>query len=122
MKMSLSSNRGTVAAVAAVMVMAWSAGAGAEPVTHPQLSEQEMYIPCAQCHREATPEVYRQWYDSAHGIAMVKCYQCHGTFETFRLTPDRDNCAVCHEKMMKKCPADKPCWQCHVPHSFRRKQ
>ncbi|HEB50679.1 MAG TPA: hypothetical protein ENI89_08730 [Desulfobulbus sp.] len=80
-----------------------------------------MYIPCSQCHREATPEVYSQWYNSAHGIAMVKCYQCHGTFETFRLTPKRDNCAVCHEKMMQKCPADRACWQCHLPHSFRRK-
>ncbi len=119
MKKGLLHVRGAVAAVVAATAICWSTGA--EAVSHPQLSEQEMYIPCSQCHREATPEVYSQWYNSAHGIAMVKCYQCHGTFETFRLTPKRDNCAVCHEKMMQKCPADRVCWQCHLPHSFRRK-
>jgi len=120
-KKSLLLVRGTVAAVAAAMVICWSTGAAAKPASHPQLDEQEMYIPCSQCHREATPEVYSQWYNSAHGIAMVKCYQCHGTFETFRLTPDRSSCASCHEKMLRKCPADKACWQCHRPHTFKRK-
>ena len=88
---------------------------------HPDLDEQEQYIACSDCHKNETPEVYKQWYDSNHGIAMVKCYQCHGTLETFRFTPTRDNCAVCHEEMMAKCPKDKDCWQCHAPHTFKKK-
>ena len=86
---------------------------------HPQLSEQEKSIACDQCHAESTPELQKQWFDSRHGIAMVKCYQCHGTFETFRVTPTRQDCAACHENMLAKCPQDKPCWQCHVPHGFK---
>ena len=89
---------------------------------HPELEPGEMYIACSDCHKEATPEVYSQWYDSRHGLAMVKCYQCHGTFETFRLTPTKLDCASCHEKMVRKCPQDKPCWQCHVPHTFTKKK
>ena len=95
--------------------------ATSQPATHPELSEQEMLIDCASCHKESTPEVHQQWYDSVHGIAMVKCYQCHGTFETFTVTPTRENCATCHANMMEKCPADKPCWECHVPHEFKAK-
>jgi len=90
--------------------------------THPKLTEQEKYIACAQCHAEATPELHQEWFNSRHGIAMVKCYQCHGTFESFRVTPKRQDCAVCHEDMMKKCPQDKACWQCHLPHGFKTKK
>lgn len=93
----------------------------ADEIKHPDLDDQEQYIACSECHQEATPDVYQQWYDSPHGIAMVKCYECHGTFETFRVTPTRDNCAVCHEQMLEKCAKDKDCWQCHTPHSFKKK-
>jgi len=87
---------------------------------HPELDEQEMFIACADCHKEATPEVEKQWYDSVHGIAMVKCYQCHGTFETFRVNPGKANCATCHaDQIDKKIAQDKQCWECHVPHSFK---
>ena len=89
---------------------------------HPELSEQEKYIDCAQCHAENTPQLHQQWFASRHGVAMVKCYQCHGTFETFHVTPTRQDCAVCHENMLQKCPQDKPCWQCHIPHSFQLKK
>ncbi len=104
-------------------MMVWGASPGAagdKSVNgHPELSEEEMYVACADCHQEATPDVYKEWYGSAHGIAMVKCYQCHGTFETFRLTPSREDCAVCHAKMLEKCPKDKDCWKCHSPHAFK---
>lgn len=90
-----------------------------EKVTHPELSEQDMLMACSDCHREETPELEKEWYESVHGIAMVKCYQCHGTFESFKVTPDREDCATCHLNMMDKCPDDKPCWECHVPHSFK---
>ena len=89
---------------------------------HPELSEQEKYIDCAQCHAENTSQLHQEWFASRHGVAMVKCYQCHGTFETFHITPTRQDCAVCHENMLQKCPQDKPCWQCHIPHSFQLKK
>ena len=94
----------------------------AEKATHPELSEQEMLTACSDCHRETTPDLEKEWYDSVHGLAMVKCYQCHGTFETFKLTPKREDCATCHADMLDKCPSDKPCWECHVPHSFKAKK
>jgi len=87
--------------------------------THPELDEQEMFIACSDCHRESTPDLEKEWYDSVHGIAMVKCYQCHGTFETFKVTPTREDCATCHADMLEKCDKNKPCWECHVPHSFK---
>ncbi|PHR28489.1 MAG: multiheme C-type cytochrome [Desulfotalea sp.] len=89
---------------------------------HPELSEQEMYISCADCHKEATPELEKQWYDSSHGIAIVKCYQCHGTFGTFKLTPTRTDCAVCHMDQLTKCSTDTACWDCHTPHLFKAKK
>lgn len=93
-----------------------------EKITHPELSEQEMLMACSDCHRETTPEIEKEWFDSVHGIAMVKCYQCHGTFETFKVTPTKEDCATCHLDMLDKCPQDKPCWECHVPHSFKAKK
>jgi len=87
--------------------------------THPDIDEQDMYIACSDCHRENTPDIEKEWFDSVHGIAMVKCYQCHGTFETFKVTPSREDCATCHTDMLEKCDQNKPCWECHVPHSFK---
>ena len=103
--------------VAICPALAWAAPA--KKMSHPELSDQEQFIACSQCHQEATPELYQEWFDSLHGVAMVKCYQCHGTFETFRITPTAQVCAACHENMMHKCPQDKPCWDCHTPHSFK---
>jgi hypothetical protein len=89
---------------------------------HPELSAQEMLIDCAECHKEATPAVEKEWYDSKHGLAMVKCYQCHGAFENFALTPARDTCAACHADQMNKCQQNQACWQCHAPHTFAAKK
>ncbi len=91
-------------------------------VDHPELSEQEKLISCADCHKETTPEIQKDWYDSLLRIAMVKCYQCHGTFGEFAVTPTRENCGTCHTGRMKKYTDDKPCWECHTPHSFKVKK
>lgn len=87
---------------------------------HPEITEQEKLMDCAECHLQATPEVHKQWFDSSHGIGMVKCYQCHGTYENFVVTPTMATCATCHVNMIDKCPKDKKCWECHTPHSFKR--
>ena len=105
------------------MAVAAPAKKAAKPApAHPKLSAVEMLVDCAECHKEATPEVEKQWYDSKHGLAMVKCYQCHGTFEKFTVTPARETCAACHAGQLKKCTQDKACWQCHLPHSFTAKK
>lgn len=114
--------RCAVALVAVVFLSASSSLGAGDKATHPDLSEQEMLVACADCHREATPEVTKEWYDSLHGIAMVKCYQCHGTFESFAVTPTRENCGTCHTDMLAKCPDNKPCWECHIPHSFKQQK
>lgn len=89
-------------------------------VHHPEITEQEKLLPCSECHQQTTPEVYEQWFNSSHGIGMVKCYQCHGTYENFKVEPAISDCAVCHIKMVEKCPKDQKCWACHTPHSFKR--
>lgn len=114
---------GLILTVLAALIIAVPPVTGkSEAVPHPELTEQEMLMDCAECHKEATPEVEKEWFDSVHGIAMVKCYQCHGTFETFQLTPSKQDCATCHTNMLEKCPQDKQCWECHVPHSFKDKK
>lgn len=97
--------------------LAW-AGDSAKDV-HPELDEQEKFIACADCHRDVTPDLEEEWYESVHGIAMVKCYQCHGTFETFKVSPGESNCATCHaDQIGKKIAQGQKCWECHVPHTF----
>ncbi len=89
-----------------------------KPGSHPALTDQEKLTPCAQCHKDVTPDLYQQWYDSVHGIANVKCFQCHGTYENFRVEPDETNCAACHNAQYLKRPKDKKCWVCHPAHNF----
>lgn len=109
-----------IMAVVLVGAMICTISAQAEKASHPELSDQEMLIDCAQCHQEATPEVEKQWFDSVHGISMVKCYQCHGTFETFVVTPEVSNCATCHVAMTEvEHSENKLCWECHTPHTFK---
>jgi len=85
---------------------------------HPKLSSQQKLIACATCHKEVTPKIYKQWYNSGHGLDNVKCFQCHGTYENFRAIPDPSTCAACHAKEYKKSVTGKTCWQCHPAHRF----
>jgi len=89
-----------------------------QTATHPELTEQEQYIACADCHKTETPEIYEQWFQSGHGIGMVKCYQCHGTYEDLQVVPETANCAVCHSGEFHRTPADSQCWTCHPAHTF----
>ena len=118
----------TMLAAAAVLLLGSSGALADGGESHPDLSPQEQLVDCAQCHSEVTPELEKEWNDSVHGIAMVKCYQCHGTFETFVATPPLSNCATCHTDKMENHAekqgkaAGTPCWECHVPHSFAAKK
>jgi hypothetical protein len=88
------------------------------PADHPNLSEQEKLIACADCHRDTTPDLYDTWYASTHGIGNVKCYQCHGTYEDMKKVPAVSNCATCHADMMMKQTDAPACWTCHPAHEF----
>ena len=86
---------------------------------HPSLSQQQKLIPCSQCHKEATPQIYKEWYSSLHGLDNVKCFQCHGTFEDFHVTPPVMKCEACHAQQVEKMTAKKACWECHPAHGFK---
>ena len=85
---------------------------------HVELDDQEIYTPCAECHRDETPDIYDVWYDSTHGIANVKCYQCHGTYEDMERVPDMARCESCHAGRIENCGDGMACWQCHPAHRF----
>ena len=87
-------------------------------LSHPRLSEQEKYIPCSECHARKTPQVYKEWADSLHAMTNVKCFQCHGTFETFQASPDELKCMSCHPKETEHKPDGKRCVDCHLQHRF----
>ncbi len=90
----------------------------AETVVHPELTEQEKLTPCSQCHREVTPEIYQEWYQSRHGLDNVKCFQCHGTYENFEVVPSPSRCMPCHAQEVTHAPQDKNCAACHPAHKF----
>ncbi len=85
---------------------------------HPPLSQQEKLVPCSQCHKDVTPNVYKEWYASLHGLDNVKCFQCHGTFEDFHVTPPIMKCEACHAQQVEKMKVKKACWECHPAHGF----
>ncbi len=85
---------------------------------HPPLTDQEKLMPCASCHRDETPEIYDEWFNSVHGIANVKCFQCHGTYEDFEAVPGPSRCMPCHAEQVKTAPKDKNCSACHPAHKF----
>jgi len=63
---------------------------------------------CIVCHKEKSPGLYNQWYNSAHAAAGITCIDCHaagkGDADAFMhegaliatLVTPRD-CGVCHE-------------------------
>ena len=76
---------------------------------------------CRACHKQATPDVYKQWAHSKHFVANVRCFQCHGTLEDFHKTPPIEKCAACHFHEVETMQAKKPgmkCWDCHGQHIF----
>ncbi len=85
---------------------------------HPPLSEEEKLLPCASCHKDVTPEIYKEWYNSRHGLDNVKCFQCHGTYENFEVVPSVSHCMPCHAKEVTHSPKDKNCAACHPAHKF----
>jgi len=95
------------------------AAAAKKEAGHPEIEEEMKLLPCSQCHKIATPKVYKEWYASTHGIGNVKCYQCHGTYENFAKVPKVSRCATCHAGHVESRTKKVACWDCHLAHRFR---
>lgn len=66
---------------------------------------------CMTCHKEKSPGLYNQWYNSQHAVHKITCYDCHkadkGDPDAFMhydariatlVTPK--DCGKCHQKEM----------------------
>lgn len=81
---------------------------------------------CYACHVKATPKVAQDWYESKHGVMLVKCFVCHGEPDgkgsvTYAKDPDVDTvCRKCHDPAIKRMEAKfglgLSCNQCHPYH------
>ena len=81
---------------------------------------------CYECHKKATPKIAQDWYESKHGVALMKCFVCHGQPDgkgsvPWSVVPDAIAvCQKCHDPAMKRMKAKyglKPdCYKCHPFH------
>lgn len=82
---------------------------------------------CYTCHVKTTPKIAQDWYESKHGVMLVKCFVCHGQPDgkgsiVYSAKPDPNYiCRRCHDpavQMMEKKFGMKPeCNDCHQYHS-----
>lgn len=80
---------------------------------------------CYGCHAKATPRVAQEWYESKHGIMLVRCQTCHGQPDgqgavMFTRSPGVEICAKCHslamDRMEAKFGRNQDCNTCHPHH------
>ncbi len=95
-----------------------------EAVKH--LESPEAASDCYTCHIKSTPKIAQDWYESKHGVMLVKCFVCHGQPDgkgsiPFKKDPDVDaTCRKCHDpsikKMEEKFGINPECNKCHPFH------
>jgi len=74
---------------------------------------------CAECHMDVTPDIYKQWEESAHGFTGVKCQVCHGDEANFVKSPENATCEGCHSAQIENNMAPQArCASCHIAHNF----
>lgn len=98
--------------------------ASAKTIKH--LNAPDDVADCYTCHQKVTPRIAQNWYESKHGVALMKCFVCHGQPDgkgsiPFAVVPDAKTvCRKCHEpamiRMEKKFGIDPNCYQCHPFH------
>ena len=81
---------------------------------------------CFECHIKATPKITQDWYESKHGVTLVKCFVCHGQPDgkgsvPYAVDPDVDTtCRKCHDPTIQKMEAkyglEPQCNDCHPFH------
>lgn len=89
------------------------------------LAAGQMEGDCYGCHVKATPRVAQEWYESKHGITLVRCQTCHGMPDgqgaiQFTRSPGVETCARCHslaiQRMEAKFGQRTDCNTCHPFH------
>ena len=106
------------------LYMAWAFPAvRCEAAKH--LDAPQMAGDCYACHVKATPRVAQEWYESKHGVTLVRCQTCHGMPDgkgslPFTRTPGVEVCARCHSlsisHMEAKFGKRNDCSSCHPYH------
>jgi len=98
--------------------------AGAAALKH--LVPTDDAFDCYACHKKTTPKIAQDWYESKHGVMLMKCFVCHGQPDgkgsvPWTVNPDpKQVCQKCHDPAMKRMEAKyglKPdCNKCHPFH------
>ena len=106
------------------LYMAWAFPAvRCEAAKH--LDAPQMAGDCYACHVKATPRVAQEWYESKHGVTLVRCQTCHDMPDgkgslPFTRTPGVEVCARCHSlsisRMEAKFGKRNDCSSCHPYH------
>ena len=106
------------------LYMAWAFPAvRCEAAKH--LDSPQMAGDCYACHVKATPRVAQEWYESKHGVTLVRCQTCHGMPDgkgslPFTRTPGVEVCARCHSRSISRMEAKfgkrNDCSSCHPYH------
>jgi hypothetical protein len=79
-------------------------------------------LSCQECHANVTPEVYKQWENSAHGQVDFGCYICHGDGqEEFHPKGQDVGCQGCHAEQLVDFEKTKfsSCYDCHQGHTLK---
>jgi hypothetical protein len=95
-----------------------------EFATH--LKSPDEVADCYTCHVKASPKVAQDWYESKHGVMLVKCFVCHGQPDgqgsvPYAVSPNVNNtCRKCHDPSIKrmedKYGLELNCTKCHPFH------
>jgi len=98
--------------------------AGAAALKH--LIPTEDAYDCYACHKVTTPKIAQDWFESKHGVMLVKCFVCHGQPDgkgsvPWTVNPDpKAVCQKCHDPAMKRMVAkygmNLDCNKCHPVH------
>ena len=84
--------------------------------THP---EKMGKTKCIDCHKDTTPDVVKQWENSAHGFTGVGCGICHGDEKNFAAKPTKEACRSCHASSVdNNFKKEITCYTCHPAHYF----
>ena len=122
--MKKNTTAGILALVGLMALAGWGiAGPADNPPTHPEVEGAVTADACDVCHKEVTPEIFSEWYNSQHGMLSIKCFVCHGsTGEDFTTEPTDDRCVGCHADQVETMAApfmkDKGCFTCHPAHAL----
>ena len=81
---------------------------------------------CYACHAKMTPKLAHDWYESKHGLMLVKCFACHGQPDGMGSIPftahpnPRTVCGKCHDPAIRHAEEnfgiDLDCNGCHPFH------